>query len=152
MPGEMRARGPYWRPGMNSNSEPWVALAECATGHLVVPCHRNAGHARAVVSRWEALHVAGLSATAAGVMVGAAVVDPAGEVVEGWGSCPVPGSPRWPPLRRLADPATCPRCLVRRWPGCWVAVRLDGCSACLPAVEMADPRVWPSEPALPPLA
>lgn len=143
---EMAPRGPYWRPGMNSNTEPWSALAEVNTGHLLIPCHRNRAHAHKVIERWRALVDAGLRFDPFRVVVGAAVVDPSGVVVAHWGCVPVPGAPRWSSLVRLADPAVCVRCRARRWPGCWVAVDLRGCSRCLPAVEAADPRVWPGEP------
>ena len=139
-------RGPYWRPGMNSRVEPWSALAEVSTGHLLTPCHRSSAHAHSVVEHWRALVDAGLRFDPFRVMVGAAVVDPSGVIVAHWGCCPTPGAPRWSPLMRLRDPAVCTRCRARRWPGCWVAVDLGGCSRCVPAVEAADPRVWPGEP------
>lgn len=131
-------------------SEPWVALAETSTGHLIVPCGRDAGAALAAVAHWRAQVAAGVPMDPYRVCAGAAVVDPAGAVVESWGSVPTPGGrARWLPLLRLREVAPCRGCGELRWPGCWVAFDLDGCSGCVPAAEVHDPRVWPSEPARP---
>ncbi len=124
-----------------------MALAETNVGHLVVPCSRNAGQAMAVVAHWRALAEAGLTVDALHTVVGGAVVDPAGNVVESWGSVPVPGGrSRWSPLSRLRDWAACLACGVDRWPGCWVDAALEGCGVCLPGADDADPRPWPNDP------
>lgn len=140
-----RVRGPYWRPGDSVLAEPWVALAETNTGHLMVPCGRNRQHALDTVARWRALAERDMQVDPHRVVVGAAVVDPRGEVVESWGSVPVPGGePRWVTLHRLMTPQTC-ACGSERPPGAWVTRGSDGCVECLPEREAHDPRPWPVE-------
>lgn len=139
-------RGPYWRPGFNALSEPWAALAETNTGHLVSLQGRNSGAALAVVKHWEALAALGQMLDMR-VIVGAALVNPAGEVREGWGSIPLPGGPaRWAPITRLREPMQCTQCHRQRWVGCWVDLTGQGCAECMPAREADDPRVWPLDP------
>lgn len=146
-------RSPFWRPGMNTTNEPWVALAETNVGHLMVPCGANMIYAREVATRWRLLTELGHGiGYAEAHCVGAAVVDPRGEVQECWrlpevGSVPVPGGPtRWAPLIRLQRWQTCLGCGERRWPGTWVVQGVTGCALCQPAREADDPRVWPVEP------
>lgn len=140
-------RGPYWQPGDSVIAEPWVAVAETSTGHVVTRCGRNYAHAVELVEHWEALHHAGLLFDAARDVVGAAVVDPHGAVVQSWGSVPVPGGPpRWSALLRLMVEQDCRECGAPRWPGCWVGLHVQGCGECLPARELDDPRPWPAEP------
>lgn len=145
-----RIRGPYWRPGESVIAEPWVALCESNVGHLVVPYGRRQDRARELIERWEALTKLGRLIDYHRTAVGAAVVNPRGEVVAGWGSVPVPGgAPRWAPLHRLMEPAPCAGCSAPRWPGCWMVADLSGCAVCQPTRESADPRVWPPEPSPP---
>jgi hypothetical protein len=147
-------RSPLWRPGMNTQFEPWVALAETNTGHLMVPCGRDADRAREIVARWHLIAQRGdtLDRNGHQVIYGAAVVDPRGELDSAWklervGSVPDPhGLPRWTPLTVMSRWGRCLRCSAERWPGCYVAVRLDGCAECLPATETDDPRQWPPDP------
>jgi hypothetical protein len=154
-------RGPYWQPGDSIMSEPWVALGESNTGHVVLRTGRNVEHAHALVGRWRAEHEQGIEQVGGRLILGGAVVAPSGEVVSGWGSVPEPGAaPRWSPLLRVLQTRPCGFCGAERWPGCWVgapvvsgqpssAWRVEGCHACLPEREQADPRVWPHEPAEP---
>lgn len=143
-------RGPYWRPGDSVLAEPWVALGETNTGHAAIRCGRSRETAAALVARWAAVTAAmgpGMPDPSGRVVVGAALVDPQGRVVDSWGDEPVPGgAPRWRELRRLLVASTCARCRAERWVGCWVAADGDGCAECLPAAEVADPRLWPSDP------
>ncbi len=141
-------RSPFWRPGMNTRFEPYVALAETNLGHVVVPCGRDVDQAREVVTRWRGLAEQGVSERR---IYGAAVVGPRGEIVEAWklplcGSVPDPsGPPRWAPVRRINQAVSCIRCGVERWPGCYVALDQRGCSQCMPLDEGDDPRPWPGE-------
>lgn len=139
-------RSPYWRPGMTLG-EPWVALAETSAGHVVHICGRRAEQAFARVGLWHAQAEAGRGIDELRICVGGAVVDPRGTVVDSWGSAPTPGGrSRWSPITRLREPAVCGRCRRARWTGCWVDLTLDGCAACLPAIEVDDPRPWPVDP------
>jgi hypothetical protein len=145
----LSATSPYWVIGM-SHREPWVALAQTNLGLTMAPCGVNRGAALRACGHWRHLTDRGLPLSAtSGFAVGAAVIDPAGEVVRAWGEAPTPGgTSRWVPLMRLNLPAPirCLSCQAQRWQGCWVAVDLSGCSACLPGQEAADPRRWPDEP------
>jgi hypothetical protein len=132
-------------------SEPWVALAETGTGHLVVPCGRDAARATAIVGYWAALTELGRPIDAQRMCVGAVVVNPDGHAVQGWGDQPTPGGrPRWEPILKLREVTTCRRCAQLRWPGCWMRLDLVGCALCLPATdEQRDPRPWPPDPPRP---
>lgn len=148
-------RGPYWVPGMSVLAEPWVALAESSTGHLVVPCGRNAERAHRVVDNWRALVESGQLVDRFREVVSAAVVNPRGEIVSSWAvggaALPTPGGePRWRNLHRLLEAQDCRGCGAPRWPGCWVTREVNGCGVCLPQAETADPRRWPPEPSAPP--
>jgi hypothetical protein len=143
-------RSPYWTVGMSS-AEPWTVVGQTNLGLVIVPCNVNGLHAVEVCEHWRLLTAAGypVGRTSGAMAVGAAVVDPAGEVTASWGQVPTPGgASRWAPIMRLKErePAMCLNCRSLRWQGCWVALDLYGCSRCLPAEEAADPRVWPVEP------
>ncbi|MBC8091963.1 MAG: hypothetical protein H7Y15_08505 [Pseudonocardia sp.] len=144
-------RSRFWRPGMNTRFEPYVALAETNCGHVALPCGRNVEQAREMITRWRLLSEAGHVVNGA-MTVGAAVIDPRGEIVEAWrlpeiGSVPDPGgSSRWSSLRQQGDWRPCLSCGAARWPGCYVAVDGTGCALCMPARETDDPRTWPAEP------
>jgi hypothetical protein len=144
-------RSPWWRPGMNTQLEPWAALAETNVGHIVQLFGRDENRARERMARWRLVADLNDGWADGRYLVAAVLVDPRGEVVEGWkrsgDTLPHPlAPPRWSPLRQLSEWTTCISCKARRWPGCWIEVGGAGCALCLPARETDDPRVWPREP------
>jgi len=145
-------RSVYWRPGHNVLREPWVALAECNTGHLIVPCADNRRHAEQTVATWAALQRRGQHLDAVRRVYGGVVVSPVGELSQAWDDGagfgpPRPGGPtRWVPLRRMRERATCTGCGRECWAGCWLIEGLGGCAACQPEREAPDPRAWPPDP------
>lgn len=141
-------QSPYWVVGM-APDEPWTAVAQTNIGLLVVPCNRDAAHAGSVVTKWQSLARSRQAIAASTYAVGACVVDPNGRVTGAWGRAPQPGgSSIWAPLMRISrsESTQCLACYQPRWMGCWVAVDMHGCSACLPPQEADDPRPWPEEP------
>lgn len=148
-------RSPYWRRGMERGA-PWVALAECNTGQFIVPCGTDPAAAAAAVRRWRSIAESEQREPSGRRIVGAAVVDPHGDIVSSWalntreGHTPnVGGPPRWTPLMRVSQATECGQCHTVRWPGCWMAPDLDGCAQCMPADEVGDPREWPKDPLKP---
>lgn len=124
----------------------WLALAETNIGHVAVPCGANAGHGVAVVRKWRKLAETGHPVTTAGASaVGAALFSPDGAAVASWGYVPVPGSPGYEPLYRVAEWGLCPGCGMYMWPGRWVT----GDKKCRLCVWDTDGRVWPDEPDFP---
>lgn len=141
-------QSPYWVVGM-APDEPWTAVAQTNTGLLIAPCGRDGARAVTTMNAWRSLTRLGQPIHPHAWAVGACVVDPDGRVKGSWGRAPQPGGTSiWAPLMRLArpEPTSCMECHQPRWPGCWVAVDMYGCSACLPPTETADPRRWPDEP------
>lgn len=146
-------RSPYWRPGMNTQREPYVVIAETSLGRRMVPCGPDVDRAREVLQRWKRCTELGvpLQPQDPAVCVGAAVIDPRGDVVEAWkipgGTIPDPlGEPRWLPISVTSTWVVCRGCGARRWPGCYLTRERDACRECLLPVEVGDPRCWPDEP------
>jgi hypothetical protein len=76
---------PHFRPGMPLGA-PWVIVVESHHGRLVFVHGDHEAHARKVLGYYEALAANGQPVTAGGATaVGAALLDPAGNVVDGWG-------------------------------------------------------------------
>lgn len=146
-------RSRFWRPGRNTRFAPWVALAETNLGFVALDLGERVDAARERVASWHRIATgSGAFPDPALIMVGAVVVDPRGDIHDGWklpgiGSMPDPvGSPRWAQLRRITEWTSCSSCRERRWPGCYVLAAGGGCSLCQPLRELQDPRAWPSEP------
>ena len=94
---------PWFRPGMPQGA-PWIIVIESTHGRLTF-CHGdNEPHAREVLRFYRATTANGTPLLFPGgpVAVGAALLDPAGDVVDGWGEEFDLDSPsRWsPPPRR----------------------------------------------------
>lgn len=143
------AGSPFHRPGMPAGA-PWVVLSDTNQGHVQIPCGGDETKARALNSHnrvmtgrgWEIAYGAVFAA-------GGAVVTPAGELVDCWGSPVVIGRPRWRPLTRVSYWMRCAGCHRQLWPGCLVTLADTLCSTCARQGERDDPRVWPPEPAYP---
>jgi len=76
---------PWFRPGMPEGA-PWVIVIESTHGRLNFVHDDNEEHARKVLRHDEALTRRGLPLWPAGPMaIGAALLDPTGDIVDGWG-------------------------------------------------------------------
>ncbi|HET9144078.1 hypothetical protein [Actinophytocola sp.] len=76
---------PYFRPGMPKGA-PWVIVIESTHGRLTFVHGDNESHARKVFNQDAALTERGLPLWPSGPMaLGAALLDPTGAIVDGWG-------------------------------------------------------------------
>lgn len=92
---------PWFRPGMPEGA-PWVIVIESTHGRLTFVHTTGEEHARKVLRTDAALTERGLPLWPAGPMaVGAALIDPTGDIVDGWGEEFDLDSPsRWSPPPR----------------------------------------------------
>jgi hypothetical protein len=92
---------PWFRPGMPEGA-PWVIVVESTHGRLTFTHGPGEEHARGVLSHYEALTRRDLPLWFGGpVGLGAALIDPTGAIVDGWGEefdLDAP-SPHRPPTR-----------------------------------------------------
>lgn len=99
---------PFFRPGMPEGS-PWAIVVESHHGRLNYVHGDNEAHARKVFGHYEALTERGWPIMWGGPMaVGAALLDPTGAIVDGWGEefdldSPSPWTRPEPPRPVVAD-------------------------------------------------
>lgn len=140
---------PYFRPGMPEGA-PWAVVVETHNGRDVFLHGDNEQHARHVLGHYEALTRRGLPISLGGPLAtGAALLDPTGAVVDGWGEeFDLDSPPRWEPMGRAKNWMRCSGCEAVLWPLRLISTD-NRCRDCVAAREGHDPRVWLSEPADP---
>lgn len=134
------------------NPARWVVRMEGVVSTWHTPFGR-ADRARELYERILGLAERGVSVDhySRNTAVGLALVDPAGAVLESWGTGAPPDAPRWVGLMRTGQYGGCTACHEPLWPSCWHD-RDGRCQSCVKASEPAgDPRpYWPVDPPKPP--
>jgi hypothetical protein len=136
---------PWFRPGMPEGA-PWMVIVETHNGRHNYEHGDSEAHARTVLGRYQSLTEAGLPLSPGEPhAVGAALLDPTGTVVDGWGEeFDLDSPPRWEPVTRVQVWTTCRGCKAVMWP--YRLSSTDGrCRACVEAREDGT-RIWLAEP------
>jgi len=148
-----RSQGsPWFRPGMPDGA-PWMVILETHNGRHNYDHGDNEAHARKVLGHYQALAEQGMPISYGGPLAtSAALLDPTGAVVDGWGEeFDLDAAPRWESVSRARDWMRCSGCSAVLWPLRLIS-RENRCRECVAAREEHDPRVWLAEPADPGMA